>query len=62
MPPSAEHAVFTEPSPDTKPAKPGFNRRVFTDTDVNKGSAIQCDFANGMPSPGSASGASRGNA
>jgi hypothetical protein len=44
----AEYAVFTELSPDTKPAKPGFNRRVFTDIDVNKGSAIQCDFATGI--------------
>ncbi len=45
---AAEYAVFTELSPDTKPAKPGFNRRVFTDTDVNKGSAIQCDFTTGI--------------
>jgi hypothetical protein len=45
---SAEYAVFTEFSPDTKPAKPGFNRRVFTDTDVRKGSAIQCDFTTGI--------------
>ena len=45
---AAEYAVFTELSPDTKPATPGFNRRVFTDTDINKGSAIQCDFATGI--------------
>lgn len=45
---SAEYAVFTELSPDTKPATPGFNRRIFTDTDINKGSAIQCDFATGI--------------
>ena len=45
---SVEYAVFTELSPDTKPATPGFNRRVFTDTDVNKGSAIQCDFTTGI--------------
>ena len=45
---SAEYAVFTELSPDTKPATPGFNRRVFTDTDIHKGSAIQCDFATGI--------------
>jgi len=45
---SAEYAVFTEFSPDTKPAKPGWNRRVFTDTDVRKGAAIQCDFATGI--------------
>ena len=45
---AAEYAVFTELSPDTKPATPGFNRRVFTDTDINKGSAIQCDFTTGI--------------
>ena len=45
---SAEYAVFTEFSPDTKPAMPGWNRRVFTDTDVRKGSAIQCDFTTGI--------------
>jgi hypothetical protein len=28
-----EYAVFTELSPDTRPAQPGFNRRIFTDTD-----------------------------
>jgi len=48
MPSSVEYAVFTELSPDTKPATPGFNRRVFTDTDVNKGSGIQCDFTTGI--------------
>ena len=48
MCPPAEYAVFTEFSPDTKPAKPGWNRRVFTDTDVRKGAAIQCDFATGI--------------
>ena len=44
----ADYAVFTELSPDSKPAKPGWNRRVFTDTDVCKGSAIQCDFTTGI--------------
>ena len=44
----AEYAVFTELSPDTKPAKPGFNRRIFTDTDIRKGTAIQCDFTTGV--------------
>jgi hypothetical protein len=34
----SDYAVFTELSPASKPAKPGWNRRVFTDTDVNKGS------------------------
>ena len=45
---AAEYAVFTELSPDLKPAKPGWNRRVFTDTDVCKGSAIRCDFTTGI--------------
>jgi hypothetical protein len=44
----ADYAVFTELSPDLKPAKPGWNRRVFTDTDVCKGSAIQCNFTTGI--------------
>jgi hypothetical protein len=45
---AGDHAVFTEFSPDTKPMKPGWNRRVFTDTDSRKGSAIDCDFATGV--------------
>jgi hypothetical protein len=45
---STEYAVFTEFSPDTKPTKPGWNRRVFTDTDARKGTAIQCDFTTGI--------------
>jgi hypothetical protein len=45
---SGDYAVFTEFSPDTKPAKPGWNRRVFTDTDARKGAAIQCDFTTGI--------------
>jgi hypothetical protein len=48
MPPTPEYAVFTEFSPDTKPMKTGWNRRVFTDTDVRKGTGIQCDFATGI--------------
>ena len=44
----ADYAVFTELSPASKPATPGWNRRVFTDTDVHKGSAIQCDFTGGI--------------
>jgi hypothetical protein len=48
MPTPTDYAVFTELSPDSKPAKPGWNRRIFTDTDVHKGSAIQCDFATGV--------------
>jgi hypothetical protein len=45
---AADYAVFSELSPDLKPMKPGFNRRVFTDTDVRKGTAIQCDFTTGI--------------
>jgi len=48
MPPTPDYAVFTEFSPDNKPMKGGWNRRVFTDTDVRKGTAIQCDFATGI--------------
>jgi hypothetical protein len=48
MPPTPEHAVFTEFSPENKLMKPGWNRRVFTDTDARKGTAIQCDFATGI--------------
>jgi len=48
IPSPTDYAVFTELSPDTKPAKPGFNRRVFADTDINKGSAIQCDLTTGI--------------
>jgi len=40
-------AVFTELSPESKLVKPGFNTRVFTDTDFRRGNAIQCDFATG---------------
>jgi hypothetical protein len=45
---STDYAVFTELSPDSKPAEPGWNRRLFTDTDVSKGSAIHCDFTTGI--------------
>lgn len=43
-----EYAVFTEFSPASKLMVPGWNRRVFTDTDARKGSAIQCDFTTGI--------------
>lgn len=42
------YAVFTEFSPASKPMVPGWNRRIFTDTDARKGDAIQCDFATGI--------------
>jgi len=43
-----EYAIFTEFSPASKLMTPGWNRRVFTDTDARKGNAIQCDFATGI--------------
>jgi hypothetical protein len=48
MSPAFDYAVFSELSPTSKPARPGWNRRIFTDTDVHKGSAIQCDFTTGI--------------
>ena len=47
-PAAAEYAIFTEFSPTTKLMAPGWNRRVFTDTDSRKGTGIQCDFATGI--------------
>ena len=46
--PALDYAVLTELSPESKPIKAGFNTRVFTDTDVRMGSAIQCDFETGV--------------
>jgi len=43
-----DYAVFTEFSPNNKQMKAGWNRRFFTDTDVRKGTAIQCDLAKGI--------------
>lgn len=48
MPATSQYAVFTEFSPASKLMAPGWNRRVFTDTDIRKGNAIQCDFATGI--------------
>jgi hypothetical protein len=45
---ATDYAVFTELSPEPKKMKDGWNRRIFTNTDVRKGDAIQCDFANGI--------------
>ena len=45
---ASDYAVFTELSPDSKLMQPGWNRRIFTDTDSRKGGAIQCDFATGV--------------
>ena len=39
-----EYAVFTEFSPDNKTMTPGFNTRVFTDVDSQRGNSIRCDF------------------
>ncbi len=43
-----EYAVFTEFSPDSKMMTPGFNARVFTDAEQQRGHSIQCDFATGV--------------
>ena len=43
-----EYAIFTELSPDSKLMKDGWNTRVFTNTDVQKGSGITCDLATGI--------------
>jgi hypothetical protein len=43
-----EYAVFTEFSPTDKLMAPGWNRRIFTDTDARKGDSIKCDFATGV--------------
>jgi hypothetical protein len=50
-----EYAVFTEFSPADKLMAPGWNRRIFTDTDSRRGDGIKCDFATGVVSlaPGS---------
>ena len=42
-----EYAVFTELSPDSKMMAPGFNARVFTDVDSQRGTSIRCDFKTG---------------
>src|SRR3981189_3725778 len=42
-----EYAVFTEFSPDNKTMTPGFNTRVFTDVDSQRGNSIRCDFKTG---------------
>src|SRR4029450_5379031 len=39
-----EYAVFTEFSPDNKMMIPGFNTRVFTDVDSQRGDSIRCNF------------------
>ena len=44
----SDYAVFTEFSPATKPMAPGWNRRIFTDTDARRGNSIQCDLATGI--------------
>ena len=42
-----EYAVFTEFSPDNKAMTPGFNTRVFTDVNSQRGNSIRCDFKTG---------------
>jgi hypothetical protein len=45
---ASDYAVFTELSPESKLMQPGWNRRIFTNTDSRKGDAVQCDFATGV--------------
>src|SRR4029453_12119397 len=47
-----EYAVFTELSPDNKAMAPGFNTRVFTDVDSQRGNSIRCDFRTGATTLG----------
>jgi hypothetical protein len=42
-----EYVVFSEFSPDNKTMTPGFNTRVFTDVDSQRGNSIRCDFKTG---------------
>ena len=46
--PAPEYAIFTELSPDSKLMKDGWNTRVFTNIDAQKGSGITCDFTTGI--------------
>ena len=46
--PAPEYAMFTELSPNSKLMKDGWNTRVFTNTDAQKGSGITCDFTTGI--------------
>ena len=46
--PAPEYAIFTELSPDSKLMKDGWNTRVFTNTDAQKGSGITCDLTTGI--------------
>ena len=46
--PAPEYAVFTEFSPDSKLLVGGWNTRVFTDADAQRGAAIRCDFTTGI--------------
>ena len=46
--PAPEYAIFTELSPDSKLMKDGWNTRVFTNTDTQKGRGITCDFTTGI--------------
>jgi hypothetical protein len=47
-----DYAVFSELSPDTKPLQGGWNRRIFTATDAQGGSAISRDPATGIVAVG----------
>jgi hypothetical protein len=45
---ATDYAVFTELSTELKKMKDGWNRRIFTNSDARKGTAIQCDMASGV--------------
>jgi len=42
------YAVFSEMSPESKPLQPGWNRRLFTDTEARRGEDIRYDPATGL--------------
>lgn len=42
------YAVFSEMSPESKPLKAGWNRRMFTDTEARLGEDIQYDAQTGL--------------
>jgi len=47
---AVDYAIFSEFSPADKQMKPGWNRRIFTDTEARRGNGIQCDMTTGIVS------------
>lgn len=45
---ATDFAIFVEYSPQNKKMMPGWNRRVFTDTEARKGDSIRCDSVTGV--------------